>query len=259
MCDDEKPIDDAVAFWRGNKQRPVSWSRDRWIDRLGERAVFKKLPDQVGRRDVVDVFAGVSDEESATDAFIAAMVWGFGQVGYGAWRTQRILEKNDRVGARLLAIAKKTAGEGGVAGFEEVSEAPLKYLGVAFGTKFLFFAAEASPEKVAAPVLDRIICSWLADNLGCKLDISSWRRSQDYRRYCDKLAEWAFARDMTPGQVEEALFEYATRRPEPPRDAEVADLLEALALVVDRSSLAQNDKAVASFCLESLTRLLEAE
>lgn len=259
MCDNEKPIDDAIAYWRGNEQRPVSWSREKWIDRLGDRAVLRKLPDQVGRQDVVDVFAEVTDEASAVDAFVAAMVWGFGPVGYGAWRTQRILKVNPDAGQRLLSIAGTTAAKGGVEGFHEMAKAPLKYLGVAFGTKFLFFAAEASPKQVAAPVLDQIVRTWLADNLGCKLDIWSWRRPQDYRRYCEKLQEWAEARGLTSGQVEEAIFEYAVHGPGATVGGDGSDPLEELARVVQQASLSEGDRAVASFCLETLTGLLEEE
>lgn len=259
MCDDEKPIDDAIAFWQGNEQRPVSWSRERWIDRLGEWGVLRRLPNQVGRPDITAVFAEMKDEESAVDAFVAAMVWGFGPIGYGAWRTQRILQANPKAGERLLAISATTARQGGAAGFEDMASAPLKHLGVAFGTKFLFFAAEAAPESVAAPVLDRVIRTWLAENLGCRLDISSWRRPEDYRLYCDKLQGWAESRGMTPGQVEEAIFEHATRGQVSSRSLGTADLLEALVQVVDRAPMSGSDKAVASFCLESLTRLLEGE
>lgn len=255
------PVDDAFDFWKaGNGQGCVRWSRDGWIRRLGEREVLRKLPDRLCRMDVVDVFAAVRDEESAEDAFITAMIWGFGRVGYGAWRTQRILEANPDAPARLLSIDAVTKAEGGPAGFDEMARRPLKYLGVAFGTKYLFFSSEASKESVpAAPVLDRIIRSWLAENVQMRLDIWSWKNPQHYRDYCEQLQCWGDARGMTPGQAEEAIFDYAMRGPRSPgKDLRpVSDVLDELARMIERSELGEVERDRASGHLEQLGELLD--
>ncbi|WP_229069717.1 hypothetical protein [Actinoplanes sp. DH11] len=42
-----------------------------------------------------DGAAGAADSEAeAVQAFVTAMVWGYGPAGYGAFRTARILTKN---------------------------------------------------------------------------------------------------------------------------------------------------------------------
>lgn len=48
----------------------------------------------------------VSTEDDAVRAFIASMIWGYGPIGYGAYRTERILHANPRHGERLLQVAR---------------------------------------------------------------------------------------------------------------------------------------------------------
>lgn len=264
MCDVPAPVNDAFEFYRrGFTQAPVSWSQKVWIDRLGERPIIAELPNPLSRECVASAFKKIGDDkEAAEDAFIAAMIWGFGRVGYGAWRTQRIIDANSDAALRLLEINTVTKNEGGPAGFEEMARQPLKYLGVAFGTKYLFFSAEASPERVpAAPVLDRIVRSWLAENLQMRLDIWSWKKPQDYQLYCERLGCWADARGLTPGQAEEAIFEYAVHGPRAlealPR--RVSGVLEELARIIDQTPLDANARDRASEHLEQLGEILDDE
>ncbi|MCD2186615.1 8-oxoguanine DNA glycosylase OGG fold protein [Actinomycetospora soli] len=262
MSDVPKPVDDAIEFWReGHRQRAVAWSEKAWEKHFADYSVVESLPNPLGRGDVLEVFAVAQAEATETtvvDAFIASMVWGFGRVGYGAWRTRRILDVADAP-ARLLAVHAEATAGGGPVGFRAMADHPVQHLGVAFGTKFLFFAVEAAGVKPAAPVLDRVVRSWLADNVGLRLDIWSWRRPQDYELYCEKLTEWGEARGPSVGDVEEAIFEFALRGPGA-REAQprrVENVLEELADLVERSDLSEDKKIELSDCLERLGLLLD--
>lgn len=149
--------------------------------------------------------------ESAIGAFIVAMIWGYGTVGYGPWRTQRILDTNDDVAARLAEVARVARQEGALAGFDAMSQRPLKYLGVAFGTKFLYFCTADSstlatgPTPMVAPVLDRIVRRWLREHADIRVRIDRWR-TDDYSRYLNALGDWAQQLELPIDTVEELIF-----------------------------------------------------
>lgn len=254
-----KIVDDAIDSWRRRGgQRPIAWSRDVWIRQLGHRPVLQRLPDAITRGAVTSIVADVADEKSAEDAFVAAMVWGFGTVGYGAWRTRRILDENPEAGARLHEVYRAVRAGGGPAGFDDMARQPLAFLGVAFGTKYLFFCAQALSGVEPAPVLDRVIRSWFAENLNRRLGIWSWRDAEPYREYCRTLSCWATARDLEVGEVEEAIFVHATHGPERLRD--VGSTLDDLAAAIESSQrLGPEGKSEASEHLERLSELLEDE
>jgi hypothetical protein len=77
----------------------------------------------------------------ADELLVVSMVWGFGMVGYGPWRTYRMLAHKDS-GTRLEAIARAARDSGGsgfLALWSRATALPL--LKTAMGTKFLYFAA----------------------------------------------------------------------------------------------------------------------
>jgi hypothetical protein len=256
-----KAVGDAIAFWRaGHRQTAIRWSRQTWVSWLPQHEeLLRDLGNPLGREDVTAPFAALDVEscaaEAAERAFVAAMVWGYGPVGYGAWRTHRILDINDDPGTRLLAIHEDTR-KGGPAGFRAMASARLRlrHLGVAFGTKFLFFSAEASQPDVRAPVLDRVVRTWLAENTELKLDIWSWR-PRHYELYCTKLADWGEALEITAGEVEEAIFEYATRGPVERRapSAGPTELVEELSRLVEGARRDDDEKAAANEALDALS------
>ena len=78
--------------------------------------------------------------KKAVEAFIASMVWGFGRTGYGVLRTNRILSANPDAPEKLHHVAKVLAAEGPVEGYRAMAnDDRLKWLGPAFGTKFLHY------------------------------------------------------------------------------------------------------------------------
>jgi hypothetical protein len=69
------------------------------------------------------------------------MVWGHGRVGYGAYRTARVLTDNPGAAAVLMSVADEARRHGGPAAFERLATDRLAGLGVAFATKYLFFCS----------------------------------------------------------------------------------------------------------------------
>lgn len=214
-------------------QKPFSWRPDSWFRRFPasedrehamRHQVLKELastPESVseqqrrliGRTTVTDMAAperlrgegGSYDPERVLSVFLASMIWGYGMVGYGPYRTQRMLNHGSDDAeysalAQLVEVAQiaQQTQDGGLRAFEHIAEARsggrsyLKYLGPAFGTKFIYFLTKASPEVATAPVLDSVVAGWIQRNAPEveRLRISSWC-TNSYKHYAETLQKWA--------------------------------------------------------------------
>jgi len=138
------------------------------------------------------------------------MIWGYGPVGYGPWRTKRVLDSNEKAGERLAEVARTVAAGGGLEGFRNIAARPLKHLGVAFGTKYLYFVSLAQPDgdetgSAIAPVLDDVVRRWMAANAGVRLRTHYWNE-KDYERFLDLLDQWGTRLNLRRDEVEELIF-----------------------------------------------------
>lgn len=91
------------------------------------------------------------------------MVWGYGRVGYGAFRTARVLAKNATATRTLREAAGRARRDGGPEAFSWLAKNRLTWLGVAFATKYLYFCNGPSPSAPAL-VLDRPVQRWLYEH-----------------------------------------------------------------------------------------------
>ena len=149
---------------------------------------------------------------AAVRAFIAAMVWGYGPSGYGPFRTCRVLASNPDAPRRLLEAAEAARDRGPLAGFDVLAAAPLKYLGVAFSTKYLYYCSRAVShlhEGRTAPILDSVMSRWMARYARATFSLST-HDSLGYRRYVNLLEQWGAALDLPADVVEERIYVAAT-------------------------------------------------
>ena len=208
-------------------QQAMGWSRPQWQEALPRNTEFLRgLPDAVGRTDVIKVCAtAAASPADAERGFVAAMIWGYGTVGYGPYRTARVLTANAQAPEVLHHVADVAVTRGGVAAFEALKADRLKWLGVAFATKYLFFCAEnggAGP----APVLDRLVRGWLGDHTGWapRLD---WQLG-DYTTYVQAVVAWAGELQMRPADVELLMFRSAANADPTSRWRQEPDAVEGL-------------------------------
>jgi hypothetical protein len=84
----------------------ASGGRNRWERWLPQyRPLFEALPDLVSRDDVRQVAREADDSGvGAERLFVGSMLWGFGRVGYGPYRTDRILASNLAVAEKLQQV-----------------------------------------------------------------------------------------------------------------------------------------------------------
>lgn len=207
-----RPVPDALrlalASW-DNRGRPAqtgsTWSLAGWQRTLPTYAsTLASLPNPIARPDVAALAAdGDRSIDAATDSFIAAMVWGYGRVGYGAFRTAQVLGGNPHVLRTLFEVARRTKVHGGPDAFEYLSRNRLHGLGVAFATKYLYFCSVGSTATPAL-VLDRLVRNWLAEHAGWRISLD-WR-VHAYREYVQTVSVWAKELGLQPAEVEYLVF-----------------------------------------------------
>ena len=214
---DETPVPpaltSAVLRWRdrGEPSQPASsWSRDSWRKQFPDhRSFLDALPEHIDRGEATRHAAHAVTPEGAELAFLVAMIWGYGRVGYGAWRTARVLTENPHAVDRLAEVARVAQEHGGLAAFQDLADKPLRYLGVAFGTKYLrFVTAAQSSNRASAPILDAVVRRWLATHADVRLNIDEWR-PEVYGQYFALLTLWSTKLDLTADTVEELIFRSA--------------------------------------------------
>ena len=203
LCRMETPqaLIDTYTRWQKagrTKQSPSHWKPQAWTRQLPQYAsLLESIPKSpIGRTDGIQLVGDVADEESAVRVFLIAMIWGYGPVGYGPFRTRRVLESHDAP-ARLLEVAKIARSQGGLAAFEHIQKRRerdrgyLKYLGPAFGSKYLYFLTASTPTVATTPVMDAIVARWFRKNVGSSpLNVIPWD-SHSYGTFLAHLDHWS--------------------------------------------------------------------
>jgi hypothetical protein len=171
-------------------------------------AAFETVPDPLGRAQVRQACTrAASGPEAARQAFLVVMAWGFGTIGYGPWRTSRMLDPavNPTATERLSEVAVELKADGSLAAYRRLArQSRLKWLGPAFGTKFLYFCPQAKNGRRAL-ILDRLVAGWLDRHAGVTLNPAWWTVST-YDRYLDVMHEWGDRLGLPPGTIEERIF-----------------------------------------------------
>jgi hypothetical protein len=188
-------------------QQAIRWPRERWLERFPDCAdLLASLPDRLDRRTVRTACRGAADSSAAAwQAFVVVMVWGHGMVGYGPWRTARILRDTSQAPYRLAKVARKLADGGALAAYDLFAgDCRLRWLGPAFGTKYLYFCPQRASQQ--ALILDRLVASWLASNVNISFNPGPWS-SSTYRRYLDLLGSWAAGLGAASDEVERCIFQ----------------------------------------------------
>ncbi len=174
------------------------WNLSSWVRQLPEHEEFLSGLHQGGlnRREGIDLVGEVEDEETAIHAFLLAMIWGYGPVGYGPYRSRRVLHSPDAP-ARLLEVARIAQGDGGLNAFKHIESQRskqrnyLKYLGPAFGTKYLYFLTAPVDAVETTPVMDAVVRRWFRKNVtGASIDVFYWD-AESYAAFLKHLRYWS--------------------------------------------------------------------
>ncbi|MGW1164808.1 8-oxoguanine DNA glycosylase OGG fold protein [Streptomyces sp. NPDC002550] len=164
---------------------PLNWmALAPWPATFADRMTIRSA--DVSRADVVAAVTAASQAENWREAFVATQVWGYGDRGYGPFRTRQVLAQPDAdvVIADAVSLLRY---EGPTAAYEKLNT--VDGLGPAFLTKYLYFAALALPKVTGLRplILDSVLADVLrqhATRLGCALGYE-WSEAIAKRIWCD--------------------------------------------------------------------------
>jgi hypothetical protein len=173
--------------------------------------MLEALPDALDREAIRAASREAAEGPAqAVRAFMATMIWGYGRVGYGPWRTRRVLEETPEAPLKLTTAAALVRADGGPVAYRAMTSAlRLRFLGPAFGTKYLYFAP-SQPDNPPALILDRLVAGWLNRHAGTRINPITWAPST-YKHYVGLLVEFAEELDVGPDAIEERIFIAAAR------------------------------------------------
>lgn len=200
-----------VDEWRSDgspEQDGIAWPRERWVERFPAHVqTFEALPKRLTRPVVRHACQDAAASPVAAErAFLTVMAWGYGRVGYGPYRVQRILETTCDAGPLLRSAADELASGGPVQAYERLGErgvARLPGLGPAFGTKFLYFCSP--PGADPALILDRLVADWLSEHAALTLNSIRWS-APTYLRYLTAMSRWADEMALAADKLEACVF-----------------------------------------------------
>ena len=206
-----------VEAWIG-RERPehpgTEWPRADWIRHFPEHeARWRALPERLARSAVrAECRNADASREETVWAFLVAMAWGHGVNGYGRYRTQRIITINRNAADALFAVSQSLRKDGPLSAYRKMAnpgEGRLRYLGPAFGTKFLAFCSDATRPAL---ILDEVVSSWFLANLQSRLVHGRWHPSS-YEKYLESASAWASELGVCADDVEYCIFadEYTKR------------------------------------------------
>lgn len=159
------------------------------------------LIDRVSVRDICE-----SPKHSIIEKFLAVMIWGYGDRGYGPYRVTQMLsqENSQELLTQVFAICQNGDPK---SAYEFLRRNRIRILGPSYSSKFITFC---TPRYVGAPIYDSYIALWVEafaaqDFAGIKTTSEVWS-SKTYSRYWDWVKEHADQLNCFPDDIELVLF-----------------------------------------------------
>ena len=190
----------------------ISYSVETWSRHLAPDQDLEFLaltcPRQISRGDLFRLAANARGSGSLEDirrVFLGAMLWGYGTVGYGPWRTRQMLSTPDS--GEMLQRTFGMIAENRIE--EAYNRFCLDRCGSAFFTKFFYFAGFGC----GLPRYPLILDAYVRKSLGSFADVdlvsaSRWD-PQGYTRYVRAMHEWAQELNCEAHNIELFLFSEA--------------------------------------------------
>jgi len=197
----------------------VSFYASTWLTRFANdkdlNELFQKYPQQISRADIAELASQVlAGSENARKVFLATMMWGYGTVGYGAYRTSMMLgdpgsQKIIEESFRLVAAGKY---------LDAYKMFVLPRCGAAFFTKYFYFVGLGTKVSPLPLILDSVVANSLVQ-LGIDITLfakviknpegritSIARYADGYFEYVETMNLWAKEIGCRPDSIEKWLF-----------------------------------------------------
>jgi hypothetical protein len=205
-----------VGTWQSTgspEQEGFDWtaSRDNWLKAFPAEAKFiQGLRAEVDRQTVRDVCK--SQKYGIREKFLAAMIWGYGNRGYGPYRVTQMLNQSNSEEILINVYELCKSGEPKEA-YQFLKSNRIRILGPSYGSKFINFC---TPREIGAPIYDSLISTWIdsyakEEFAGLSTRSESWN-SKTYNRYWDWVKIHSDSLNCFADQIELVLFRDAELR-----------------------------------------------
>lgn len=200
-------------------ERPIPCDIERWASSLERHGFPGALPDELADRvvrhgdTITREMVFDYQDADATALLVAAMLWGFGPLGYGPYRVAQMLQGRRGGGAVSDVIddirtVARTDPAAGFAALFSSGRTRVPQLGIAMGTKLLYFSAGRRGDSTMPLVLDQVVYA-ACRRLG--LDAPDPRRytsAVSYAAYCNDMADRAARLGIAADTLEMSLFNW---------------------------------------------------
>jgi hypothetical protein len=194
-------------------QAGVDWTSTKvnWISGFSDHQTFiMSLPKVIDRGIVRDICASASN--TVLEKFLATMIWGYSDRGYGAFRVSKMLLQSDAKDI-LSQVIELSNNSRPIEAYAFLKANRIFNLGPSYASKFITFN---TPRNVSAPILDSLIVRWLSEFAseefaGLNLSCTTWN-TKTYTAYCDWIGHHANSASCLPDDVELILFRLAEER-----------------------------------------------
>lgn len=202
----------------------VHWRPERWREVFaGYGPLYQRLRDHIAKENgIARYFVHGLAAAEPMELFLASMAWGWGTVGYGPYRVGSIIKDagNRRNIATIIDTVREgkvTDGSPGRRGWKALlGDNRVPGLGMAFGTKLLYFAGYTLTERPRPLILDaRVRRDLVCYAGGTVAPIGSIVTGEQYEAYLELAEEWSGDPrwGQGPDVVEYALFQNAGAPP----------------------------------------------
>lgn len=189
------------------RQEGFNWtsSKQNWENAFPrEKHFISELPKEIDRVAVRSICE--SPRYSIREKFLAVMVWGYGDRGYGPYRVIQMLnqEHAETVLSEVFDLCRNGDPK---SAYDFLRKNRIRILGPSYSSKFITFC---TPRNIGAPIYDSYIALWVnsfaADEfVGVRTTSETWN-SKTYSRYWDWVKEHSEALDCYPDDIELVLF-----------------------------------------------------
>lgn len=189
-----------------SSQPPQTFDVDNWLSKihLDElQSIIQRHPGEIKRIDIVALARQASENPSLyhiRQVFLATMLWGYTNIGYGPWRVARMLEDPIQLDSVLSEAHKAVLSSNIHLAYAVLQDAQITYFGPAFFTKFLYFAGLGCGVDHFPLIFDSRVKASLRELLGSQAPTGSGL--DDYLKYVALLHEWAEMLDCRADSIE---------------------------------------------------------
>lgn len=163
----------------------------------------------ISRQDVIAAFkAYYENKAEVLFPFLLTMLWGFGNTGYGTYRTNGYIESREHL--KHIETAFNAVKTNNIQkAYSDLQK--IKGLNISYISKLLYFASRACNQKHYALIYDirvarALVKLYANDSILNLLQIYPSDKYKDYESYNALLHQWAIDLDVEAEQIEYFLF-----------------------------------------------------